>query len=76
MPQAAPSRATAPARKAISLDDYLKRRDGRGRMSNGLAISGVTYVLQYHLVNLYHGPGSAVHQPGKRDLSGTGPGAE
>ena len=30
VPQAAPSRATAPARKAISLDDYLKRRDGRG----------------------------------------------
>jgi hypothetical protein len=28
--QAAPSRAIAPARKAISLDDYLKRRDGRG----------------------------------------------
>jgi hypothetical protein len=30
VPQAAPSRATAPARKAISLEDYLRRRDGRG----------------------------------------------
>jgi Pvc16 N-terminal domain len=32
-------------------------------MSNGLAISAVTYVLQYHLVNLYHGTGLPFTNP-------------
>ena len=42
-------RAAAPAPKATSLEDYLRRRERAPAMSNSLAISGVTAMLQYNL---------------------------
>ena len=46
---ATPSGRAGVQSRSTSLDEYLGRRSRRGRMSNGLAIAGVTAVLQYYL---------------------------